>query len=151
MWHQCMEGRNRASKESQAGVFEAIKRKKERISLEVKKMANEKRLIDAVRFREALERYYNAPHVTMFNNYSKGMRIAIETCVELLDAQRTIDAVEVVHGRWIEKQEMLSWCEDDVDVFWECSLCECQNGVGLSPYCPNCGAKMDGERKDKDA
>lgn len=71
-------------------------------------MANEKRLIDAVRFREALERYYNAPHVTMFNNYSKGMRVAIDTCVELLDAQRTIDAVEVdEHDAVVYKLECL--------------------------------------------
>jgi hypothetical protein len=58
-----------------------------------------------------------------------------------------VDAVEVVHGRWIEKQEPITWCEDDVEIFYECSVCQCQN-FGESPYCPNCGAKMDGERKD---
>lgn len=50
--------------------------------------------------------------------------------------------VEVVHGRWIEKHEPITWCEDDEEVFYECSVCKCQN-FGESPYCPNCGAKMD--------
>lgn len=46
------------------------------------------------------------------------------------------------HGRWIMKQEPITWCEDDVDIFWECSVCKCRN-FGESPYCPCCGAIMD--------
>ena len=59
------------------------------------------------------------------------------------------DVVEVVHGEWIEKQIPLNWCEDDVDIVYECSICGCEN-FGESPYCPNCGAKMDAERKCED-
>lgn len=59
-------------------------------------MAPEKRLIDAVRFRETLDRYANAPHVTLLNNHSRCMRMAIETCMEFLDMQRAVDAVPVV-------------------------------------------------------
>ena len=53
----------------------------------------------------------------------------------------------VVHGKWEEKQEQISWLEDDVDVFFECSICECLSDYS-SPYCPNCGAKMDGDGND---
>ena len=53
------------------------------------------------------------------------------------------DAAKVVHGRWIEKQEPIPWCEDDVDVFDICSVCDCAS-PGKSNYCPNCGAMMDG-------
>ena len=45
------------------------------------------------------------------------------------------DAVEVVHGRWTTGR-----------YGYECSVCK--NGyLGLSKtmYCPNCGAKMDGD------
>lgn len=56
--------------------------------------------------------------------------------------QPTVDAELVKHGRWIERTEPISWCEDDVDVFYECSLCNCVE-PGKSNYCPNCGAKMD--------
>lgn len=59
-------------------------------------MSNEKRLIDAVRYGEVLERYINAPHVKVFGKYSDGMQLAINTCIELLNSQRTVDAVEVV-------------------------------------------------------
>ena len=67
----------------------------------------------------------------------------------------TADVVEVRHGKWIETQEPLGWC--DVDCA-ECSVCheswimdedssiddyEC-----MWHYCPHCGAKMDGGTND---
>ncbi len=46
------------------------------------------------------------------------------------------DAVEVVHGRWIKVfDDSAGW----VDM---CGKCK-EFGDG-TPYCPNCGAKMDG-------
>ena len=60
----------------------------------------------------------------------------------IIDVAPTIDAEPVKHGRWIEKQQAISYCEDDVDVFYKCSVCGCQC-CGEPPYCPNCGAKMD--------
>ena len=53
----------------------------------------------------------------------------------------TVDAVEVVHGRWIESEpgcRLCSHCLADVAIY-----------SGHRNYCPNCGAKMDGEREDK--
>lgn len=53
------------------------------------------------------------------------------------------DIAEVVHGRWI-KDDFLS---DDVNNAEKCSQCgELIGWFGNLPnYCPNCGAKMDGE------
>ena len=53
-----------------------------------------------------------------------------------------VDAVEVVHGKWIWNGK-----------HWECSNCRHDRlhdlVLGLdAAYCPYCGAKMDGERKD---
>lgn len=48
-------------------------------------------------------------------------------------------------GEWVERIEPLTWCEDDVDVYYECSCCGTQSH-GQSPYCPNCGAKMKGDK-----
>lgn len=59
------------------------------------------------------------------------------------------DVVEVRHGEWIDKPtgaygRMQSWC----------SSCGKHSGIGgiesnrHKPYCPKCGAKMDGERKE---
>ena len=48
----------------------------------------------------------------------------------------TIDAVEVVHGRWVF----------DRPNHYKCSLCDAMwSGVArFMKFCPNCGAKMDG-------
>lgn len=64
--------------------------------------------------------------------------------LDALKRAPTVDAIPVVHGRWIEKVDMVeSYLADCTEVFYECSVCECAN-IGESPYCPNCGAKMDG-------
>ncbi len=62
--------------------------------------------------------------------------------------QILLDRLEEInrkHGEWIEKQIHLTWCEDDVDIVFECSVCKTEVPFA-SDYCPNCGAKM--ERKD---
>lgn len=42
----------------------------------------------------------------------------------------------VVHGRWIERQRPTKHLV--------CTACICKNHMRVkSPYCPNCGAKMD--------
>ena len=95
------------------------------------KMANEKRLIDA----EALKHRIGDLH---FLNYGMALIAVCEA--------PTVDAVEVVHGRW----KFL-----DIDGWWfdECSICgnTTPNCDGSPPdwnYCPNCGAKMDGGNED---
>ena len=72
---------------------------------------------------------------------------------EAVQMQPTIDAVPVVHGRWGPHPTDKEW-----DVCTACGLgfkrrwseddCEIEFGC---PYCPNCGAKMDGERRKDDA
>ena len=63
----------------------------------------------------------------------------------LVYRQPTVDAVEVVHGRWIEKIDIVaSYLAECEEFFYECSVCNTPN-FGESPYCPNCGAKRDGD------
>ena len=72
----------------------------------------------------------------------------VELC-NMLDALPAVDAAPVVHGRWI------SWAEADNHIpslnRHECSICHDAAQVlvsgfeMLSFYCPNCGAKMNGE------
>ena len=63
-------------------------------------------------------------------------------------AKISADVVEVRHGRWIEHTVKPDWLEDDVEVFYNCSECGSSHWSIFPPYCPNCGAKMDGERKE---
>ena len=56
---------------------------------------------------------------------------------ELLDNMPTVDAVPVVHGRWIPFHSKIS---GDIQY---CSAYEI-GFVAKSDYCPHCGAMMDG-------
>lgn len=57
-----------------------------------------------------------------------------------IEAAPAVEAVEVVHGRWIEQEKYT------FGVMYDCSICDnriLDNGHSWN-YCPNCGAKMDG-------
>ena len=94
-------------------------------------MATEKRLIDANPLIE---------HLVKCKTECKGIFgsvcVAIKCFVEQMP---TVDAVEVVHGRWIP-------CTNGG---YHCSVCDKRFGfVFDNNYCPNCGAKMDGGNGD---
>ena len=63
-----------------------------------------------------------------------------ERVLEIVKSAPTVDAVEVVHGRWIQSEpgyRLCSHCMADVAIY-----------SGHTNYCPNCGAKMDGDGND---
>ena len=62
-----------------------------------------------------------------------------------LNSVPAVDAVPVVHGRWIfHDDDIMPWVSSS-----ECGICT--DSTNKTSYCPNCGAKMDGERRDSDA
>ena len=81
----------------------------------------------------------------------------VEGCVVFPDTiakAPTIDAVPVVHARWI-----LRGCDDNDAGIYYCSACKDERYFGdevitseeaskYCPFCPNCGAKMDGGASD---
>ena len=56
----------------------------------------------------------------------------------IIDDAPSVDAVEVVHGEW---EKYLN-----EGLLWRCSVCGSRINAPYH-YCPNCGAKMDGEVK----
>jgi hypothetical protein len=60
---------------------------------------------------------------------------------DLADAP-TIDAVPVVHGRWIETLVPDGYVQKASRMRKQCSVCGWTNACRYK-YCPNCGAKMD--------
>ena len=105
-------------------------------------MANEKRLIDA----EAIARKLKKANCSECNVVRKIQCSAcwVNDVLELLEGD-AVDAVEVVHGRW-EKDEpdkcgnrkpRCSVC-GEYHLAWWADYTHCN-------YCPNCGAKMDGD------
>ena len=63
-----------------------------------------------------------------------------------------IDTAQVVQGRWIPIEYDGYANGNPVWDLWECSECQEEHSGDeetLTPYCPNCGAKMDGGTNGK--
>lgn len=97
----------------------------------------------------ALETTYEPFTMSMCMTVSEcnGMNRAREMIFKQLRDIPAADVVEVRHGKWV-------W-DGGVGMHYYCSLCH-HNAYGNTgeimdgeyKYCPNCGAKMDGERKE---
>ncbi len=96
-------------------------------------MANEKRLIDANAIK------YRKKDEYCGNGNSRPVRYVFDDDIAELP---TVDAVEVVHGRWIYEPVEFSLVKDI-----HCSVCRRYVKVPEN-YCPDCGAKMDGGNDD---
>ena len=91
--------------------------------------------------------------------YSDGYMEALDKVETVIREFPTVDAVEVVHGRWIiEKRHTVSrnpYMDDNYHAHATCSECgfciHSENAsfgypeLNTTNYCPNCGAKMDGD------
>ena len=102
------------------------------------KSSNEKRLIDA-----------NALIDEFLKQYTERERdgnLVFTACeikqdfADMISNIPTVDAVEVVHGRWVDNGACgYKWA-------FSCSKCGYIDGYPFNDrhnYCPNCGAKMD--------
>lgn len=91
-----------------------------------------------------------------FRSYSNEESYSNLDVERALNAIPAVDAAPVVHGSWIK---MIGMMPPEYHGHYECSECGWHmKGLRNSwtreeefPYCPNCGAKMDGERRDEDA
>ena len=95
-------------------------------------MASEKRLIDANAI--PYEEHYVPDGDTQWE-YKKELCV----CKSAIDQMPTVDAVEVVHGRWKEPYRQYVVCSECGTGYVKYEFIERAN------YCPNCGAKMDGD------
>lgn len=96
-------------------------------------MATEKRLIDA---NELLEKHT----CDVYGAYDDSCMVQA-VFVPYIKGAPTVDAVEVVHGRWIAvpSSDMMT------GKAYKCSECgKMRYGSWMPNYCQNCGAKMDG-------
>ena len=102
-------------------------------------MATEKRLMgyDPITL-ESFTRHITK-HREPYDHYDMGYVDAVDQIEDWLDAN-TVDAVEVVHGRWVDGFTV------------RCSVCngyapmDEDNDAWFTPYCPNCAAMMDGDK-----
>ena len=116
-------------------------------------MADEKRLIDANALVDAIEDigWY---HINAKGKLVEGANPANNTPIykafDIYNAIKnapTVDAVEVVHGKWAIFEDAYMG-----EYVYQCSVCKSElvtlegtQADDLWKYCPNCGAKMDGD------
>ena len=93
------------------------------------KMATEKQLIDKKSAWKTAQRIYSDP-------------VLLHVIKNALDTTPTVDAVEVVHGRWTPN--IINKCGIKHHYGFNASCCRRWSGA-MTAYCPNCGAKMDGD------
>ena len=111
------------------------------------------RLIDADAFLESIEGidWYTIHFDGSVTQGSPSEEVAWYKAMDIYAATEnapTVYAVPVVHGRWItEKCNHVRWRLKNPEkwVIHKCSVCGYSNGRKSSNYCPNCGAKMDGD------
>lgn len=78
------------------------------------------------------------------DDFSMGYMEALDKVETVIRQAPAVDAVPVVHGRWIDEYPYV-----------RCSVCNAEwlncrtdNEPKLFYYCPNCGAKMDLEEEE---
>ena len=102
------------------------------------------RYIDRGSFLQLLAVYFSIPHCNP--DYEAGV-LKVE---KMLEAYPSADVEPVRHGHWVAQYyETLSARNRIIHqnkLF--CSVCKKSNGRQRKKYCPNCGAKMDGENEN---
>ncbi len=98
------------------------------------------RLIDADQMALDESEAYMAAQVQIQDNVLRGINEIVHRKIQMLLADTpAVDAVPVVHGRWIEDHDYLKCPKCGVMVKWDFTFFD----IGNWNYCPNCGAKMD--------
>lgn len=101
-------------------------------------MQNNVRLIDANALTEYFKRLAHSLENARYFNAADAVRGAAEKVA----SAPTIDAVPVVHGRWVDPciNKYGHPCH-------HCSACRFKASQKDRNFCPNCGAKMDAKEE----
>lgn len=102
--------------------------------------------------REALKEIIHAHHYRLADALGSrdwGMfTIGIDQAIDELPAA---DVAPVVHGRWIIDKGLYrcSICNHLWSELWWAEIVPLEKMTEIMPYCPKCGAKMDGEDQNE--
>ena len=102
----------------------------------------DKRLIDANALLKEIEDWHDSLGGTM-NPADWGIQNVLQSVMDYINEAEDIDAVPVVHGRWMWEGRFKACSECGTYIDWDNTL-----GANHWRYCPRCGAKMDGGAAD---
>lgn len=109
-------------------------------------MASEKKYIELEVAKETILNYIGEQTVSKYpsSELCRASRMGAEGAMYELEYAPTADVVEVRHGRWVHTDYAMHWHGKD-----ECSECTYhtsdRDDLSHLKYCPNCGARMDGD------
>lgn len=92
------------------------------------------RLIDANKAKAELLRMVGDIHG--WGEFFDGIRSGYQSAADRLDTMPTVE--ERKHGHWVRHNDIIACSECIFDMCFDENIAELN-------YCPNCGAKMDGE------
>ncbi len=98
-------------------------------------MASEKRLI-------ALDDIF--PNRCFYVNTEDPLK-SLDELINRINNAPTVDAVEVVHGRWSFGKNHGDFVEAECTACGGLLLVKWYDEIDKYRYCPNCGTKMDGD------
>lgn len=81
-------------------------------------------------------------NLDVFEN--KGYAEGWNSAIEIIENAPAANVIEIKHGKWVAHGYK-----------WRCSVCNCKLNLDGTPmenglyFCPNCGAKMDGEHNER--
>lgn len=102
------------------------------------------RYIDADKLKEKLDSFVSMNET--YTDYNCGYDDCLTAVQDTLADIPAVDEVERKHGYWVYNRGQAFG-----EPCYFCSLCiDGGSNNGRDNYCPNCGAKMDGERKDEE-
>ena len=105
-------------------------------------MANEKRLICAYVLAEKVhESKHQNPHDDP--KVARNHMFEHDHFLKMICLSPTVDAVEVVHGRWEPRKDVIGFVR--CSVCHDCNIYDDWADGKKWNYCPNCGAMMDGK------
>ena len=108
-------------------------------------MANEKRLIDAnaliAYFKEQCEIASKDSEIESLYTLA-----ALKCCIDYFEQFPTVDAVEVVNGRWIiDRERLIATCSECEHILRFSDEMQIVLLADNERFCYYCGAKMDGD------
>lgn len=109
------------------------------------------RLIDADRLKEKMATTLEVlKHIFPPGEQEVHLISAFATVGEMADDCPTIDAVPVKHGEWVDDGGVYrcSSCNHLWSELWWTNSCPIERMLKIMPYCPNCGAKMEGGKDE---